>query len=59
MLCAEGAARLRASGGEVADLTVGRGESCFVAAGDGAVTVAGPATVFVAASGLDPMPSAW
>ena len=51
---------LRAGGGEVGrDLTVGRGESCFVAAGDGAVTVAGPATVFVAASGLDPMPSAW
>jgi mannose-6-phosphate isomerase len=59
VLCAEGAALLHASGGEVADLAVGRGESCFVAAGDGAVTVAGPATVFVAASGLDPLPSAW
>ena len=33
-------------GGAVAPaaLTVGRGESCFVAADDGAVTVAGPAT---------------
>jgi mannose-6-phosphate isomerase len=59
VLCAEGAALLGASGGDVADLTLGRGESCFVAAGDGAVTVAGPATVFVAASGLDPTPSAW
>jgi mannose-6-phosphate isomerase len=59
VLCAEGAALLHANGGEIADLRVGRGESCFVAAGDGAVTVAGPATVFVAAGGLDPMPSAW
>ncbi len=60
VLCTEGAALLRASGGEVGtDLTVGRGESCFIAAEDGAVTVAGPATVFVAASGLDPMPTAW
>jgi mannose-6-phosphate isomerase len=58
LLCTEGAAVLRADGGAVAPgaLTVGRGESCFVAADDGAVTVAGPATVFIAASGLDPMP---
>jgi hypothetical protein len=35
---------------------VGRGQSCFVAADDGAVTAAGPATVFIAASGLDPVP---
>ena len=43
VLCTEGAAVLRADGGAVAPegLTVGRGESCFVAADDGAVTVAG------------------
>jgi len=63
VLCTGGTALLRAGGGAVGDLgvgdlTVGRGESCFVAAGDGAVTVAGPATVFIAASGLDPAPRA-
>ncbi len=63
VLCTEGAALLRARGGAggdpgVGDLTVDRGESCFVAAEDGAVTVAGPATVFIATSGLDPVPSA-
>jgi mannose-6-phosphate isomerase len=58
VLCTEGAAVLRAGGGAVAPgaLTVGRGESCFVAADDGAVTVTGPATVFIAAIGLGPMP---
>jgi mannose-6-phosphate isomerase len=63
VLCTAGAAVLRAPDGgfadgdlAVGDLTVGRGESCFVAAEDGAVTVAGPATVFIAASGLDPRP---
>ncbi len=58
VLCIEGTAVLRASGG-AADggavdgehLTVGRGESCFLSAADGVVTAAGPATVFIAASG--------
>jgi mannose-6-phosphate isomerase len=58
VLCTEGAALLRAGDGAVApgELTVGRGESCFLAADDGAVTAAGPATVFIAASGLGPVP---
>src|ERR1700733_62487 len=58
VLCTEGAAVLRAGGGAVAPgaLTVGRGESCFVAADDGAVAVTGPATVFIAAIGLGRMP---
>ena len=34
------------------ELTVGRGESCFLSAADGVVTATGPATVFIAASGL-------
>jgi mannose-6-phosphate isomerase len=60
VLCTAGAAALRAGGGaiEAGDLTVGRGESCFIAAEDGAVTAAGPATVFIAATGLDPAPQA-
>ena len=60
MLCTAGTAALRAGGGptDAGDLTVGRGESCFIAAEDGPVTAAGPATVFVAASGLDPAPRA-
>jgi len=50
VLCTEGTATLRAGGGPAGpgELIVGRGESCFVAAGDGAVTVAGPGAVFVA-----------
>jgi mannose-6-phosphate isomerase len=60
VLCTEGAALLRAGGGAAGagGLTVGRGESCFIAAADGAVTASGPGTVFVAASGLAPMPRA-
>jgi mannose-6-phosphate isomerase len=56
--CTGGAATLRAGGAATGpeELTVGRGESCFIAAADGAVTASGPATVFVAASGLAPMP---
>jgi mannose-6-phosphate isomerase len=56
--CTEGAATLRAGGAAAGpeELTVGRGESCFIAAADGAVTASGPAMVFVAASGLAPVP---
>jgi len=50
-LCAEGAATLRsAAGGE---LTVRRGESCFLSAADGAVTASGPAVIFLAKSGIN------
>ena len=50
-LCAEGTARLRsAAGGE---LTVRRGESCFLSAADGAVTASGPAVIFLAKSGIN------
>jgi len=59
VLCVDGTALLRASAGEPSGLAVGRGQSCFVAAGDGPVTIMGPATVFIAASGLDPVPSGW
>jgi mannose-6-phosphate isomerase len=59
VLCTAGAAALRAGGAiEAGDLTLGRGESCFIAAEDGAVTAAGPATVFIAATGIDPAPRA-
>jgi mannose-6-phosphate isomerase len=50
-LCARGTATLRsAAGGE---LTVGRGESCFVSATDGAVIASGPAVIFLAVSGIN------
>jgi len=49
-LCTEGTAVLRAAGGA---LDVGRGESCYLSAADGAVTGTGPAAVFIAASGVD------
>ena len=53
VLCTAGSAALRAGGASGAgDLTVGRGESCFIAAEDGAVTAAGPATVFIAGTGI-------
>jgi mannose-6-phosphate isomerase len=60
LLCIEGAVTLRARGGAAGtgDLSIGRGESCFVAAEDGAVTAAGPATAFIAATGIDPAPRA-
>ncbi len=66
VLCTEGTAVLRASGGGVdgaavgggavdgGDLTVGRGESCFLSAADGVVAATGPAAVFIAASGRWP-----
>jgi mannose-6-phosphate isomerase len=47
-LCLEGAAVLRSQAGDAAELR--RGESCFLPASDGAVTAAGPAVLFVAAS---------
>ena len=59
VLCTAGQAALRVGDAiEAGDLTVGRGESCFIAAEDGAVTAAGPATVFIAATGLQPAPRA-
>jgi mannose-6-phosphate isomerase len=60
VLCTAGAAALRSRGGgvEAGDLTIGRGESCFIAAEDGPVVAAGPATLFIAATGIDPAPLA-
>jgi len=55
MLCTEGSAVLRASD---RDLTVQRGESCYLSATDGPVTAVGPATVFIATTGLDATPPA-
>jgi mannose-6-phosphate isomerase len=50
VLCVDGTVTLRAAAG--AALKAGRGESCFVSAADGAITAAGPAVIFLAASGL-------
>jgi mannose-6-phosphate isomerase len=50
VLCTQGAGALRASSGE---LKVGRGESCYLSAADGAVTASGPAMVFIAGNGID------
>jgi mannose-6-phosphate isomerase len=54
VLCVEGTVALRAAAGGV--LAAGRGESCFLAASDGAVTASGaasgPAVIFLATSGL-------
>jgi mannose-6-phosphate isomerase len=50
VLCVDGVGTLRASSGR---LKVARGESCYLSAADGAVTVSGPATAFIAGSGLD------
>jgi mannose-6-phosphate isomerase len=50
VLCVDGVGTLRASSGT---LKVARGESCYLSAADGAVTVSGPATAFIAGSGLD------
>ena len=64
VFCTEGTTVLRASGGAVdgasvdgsavggADLVVGRGQSCFLSAADGVVTATGPASVFIATTGL-------
>jgi mannose-6-phosphate isomerase len=50
VLCTEGTVTLWSAAGGA--LKVGRGESCFVSAADGAVTAAGPAVIFLASSGL-------
>ena len=50
VLCVDGVGTLRARSGT---LKVARGESCYLSAADGAVTVSGPATAFIAGSGLD------
>jgi mannose-6-phosphate isomerase len=50
VLCVDGVGTLRASSGT---LKVARGESCYLSSADGAVTVSGPATAFIAGSGLD------
>jgi mannose-6-phosphate isomerase len=49
LLCTEGRVVLRGQSGE--DVALGRGESCFVSAADGAVTGAGPARAFLAGTG--------
>jgi mannose-6-phosphate isomerase len=49
VLCVEGVAALGAGSGA---LKVAKGESCYLSASDGAVTASGPATVFIAGSGL-------
>jgi mannose-6-phosphate isomerase len=48
VLCTEGAAVLRAGRGPLA---VARGQSCYLPAADGAVSAAGPASLFIAAAG--------
>jgi mannose-6-phosphate isomerase len=50
VLCTDGSAVLRSATGT---LTLTRGESCFLPAADGPVTAAGPASLFVAAAGVD------
>jgi len=50
LLCTEGVVVLRGESGS-AGVALGRGESCFVSAADGAVTGAGPARAFLAATG--------
>jgi mannose-6-phosphate isomerase len=49
LLCTEGRVVLRGQSGE--EMALGRGESCFVSAADGAVTGAGPARAFLAGTG--------
>jgi mannose-6-phosphate isomerase len=49
-LCVEGAASLKDSSGEVAE--VGRGESCFISDVDGPVSASGPARFFLATVGV-------
>lgn len=50
VLCAQGTGALRASSGE---LKVGKGESCYLSAADGAVTASGPGVLFIAGNGID------
>jgi mannose-6-phosphate isomerase len=50
VLCTTGTVTLRDASGNT--LKAARGESCFLSAADGAVTVSGPGVVFLAATGL-------
>jgi mannose-6-phosphate isomerase len=50
VLCTDGTATLRA-GTDL--LKVAKGESCYLSAADGEVLAAGPATLFIAAPGID------
>jgi len=53
VLCTEGATALRARGpADYAGALLGRGNSCFLSAADGAVTASGPAVLFIASTGL-------
>jgi mannose-6-phosphate isomerase len=49
LLCTEGAAALRSASG--AQVSLGRGASCFAAAADGPVRATGPARLFLASTG--------
>jgi mannose-6-phosphate isomerase len=51
VLCTAGTATLRDADGNM--LKVGRGQSCFLSAVDAAIIAAGPASLFIAAAGLD------
>jgi mannose-6-phosphate isomerase len=51
VLCAEGTATLRSAAGS--ELTVRRGESCFLSAADHTPTASGPAVIFLAESGIN------
>jgi mannose-6-phosphate isomerase len=51
VLCAEGTATLRSAAGS--ELTVRRGESCFLSAADHTPTASGPAVIFLAGSGVN------
>ncbi|HEY1703783.1 MAG TPA: mannose-6-phosphate isomerase, class I [Trebonia sp.] len=52
MLCTEGTVALQDTAGSM--LKVARGESCFLSAADGRVTVSGTGTIFLATAGLEP-----
>lgn len=49
VLCAGGTGTLRADSGT---LTIAKGESCYLSAADGTVAASGPATLFVAGTGI-------
>jgi mannose-6-phosphate isomerase len=51
VLCAEGIATLRSAAGS--ELTLRRGESCFLSAADHTPTASGPAVIFLAGSGIN------
>jgi mannose-6-phosphate isomerase len=50
VLCTEGTATLRANPGTI---KIAKGESCYLSAADGPVTAAGPATLFIAGTGIN------